>query len=52
MKVQDLFALSSDLDAHVLDFGAYVFYPHIHPAAGRPLKLSMKAFCVGLPGAM
>jgi hypothetical protein len=27
LTLQDLFALYSDLDAHVLDFGPYVFYP-------------------------
>ena len=30
LKLQDLFALSSDLDGHVLDFGTYVVDPAAH----------------------
>jgi hypothetical protein len=42
LKLQDLLALSCDLDAHVLDFGANVFYPHSAPSTlsglfGKPL---------------
>jgi len=32
LKLQDLFALSSDLDAHVLDFGTNVIYRHGAPS--------------------
>jgi hypothetical protein len=32
LKLQDLLALSSELDAHVLDFGANVFYSHSAPS--------------------
>jgi hypothetical protein len=37
LKLQDLLALPSDLDAHVLDFGTDVLDPHSAPSLDEPL---------------